>query len=80
MPSTPPVPAPAPAQANDSDGILRARQLFEDNNTKRLVRDNRAEDWTPTEVSRKYKMFERLDPDFYAAVRVRYPLPNDTAD
>ncbi|KAK3279897.1 hypothetical protein CYMTET_12239 [Cymbomonas tetramitiformis] len=30
---------------------------------QRLVRDNRAEDWTPTEMSRKYKMFERLDPD-----------------
>ncbi|KAK3257727.1 hypothetical protein CYMTET_33198, partial [Cymbomonas tetramitiformis] len=36
-----------------------------------------AEDWTPTETSRKYKMFERLDPDFYAAVRVRYPMSND---
>ncbi|KAK3256602.1 hypothetical protein CYMTET_34269 [Cymbomonas tetramitiformis] len=34
---------------------------------QRLVRDNRAEDWTPTKTSRKYKMFERLDPDFYAA-------------
>ncbi|KAK3239763.1 hypothetical protein CYMTET_50332 [Cymbomonas tetramitiformis] len=43
----------------------------------KLVRDNQAEDWTPTEMSRKYKMFERLDPDFYAAVRVRHPMPND---
>ncbi|KAK3236920.1 hypothetical protein CYMTET_52969 [Cymbomonas tetramitiformis] len=93
------------SEANDSDGILWARQLFEDNNAKnefsyagldlasfefddltkggipktrvRFWRrsrgscaTNRAEDWTPTEVSRKYKMFERLDPDFYAAVRL----------
>ncbi|KAK3275839.1 hypothetical protein CYMTET_16051 [Cymbomonas tetramitiformis] len=43
---------------------------------QRLVRDNRDEDWTPTKTSRKYKMFERLDPD-YAAARVRYPMPND---
>ncbi|KAK3240926.1 hypothetical protein CYMTET_49270 [Cymbomonas tetramitiformis] len=35
---------------------------------QRLVRDIRSEDWTPTEMSRKYKLFERLDPDFYAAV------------
>ncbi|KAK3276196.1 hypothetical protein CYMTET_15713 [Cymbomonas tetramitiformis] len=33
-PSTPPLPVPAAARANDSDGILRARQLFEDNNAK----------------------------------------------
>ncbi|KAK3233424.1 hypothetical protein CYMTET_56285 [Cymbomonas tetramitiformis] len=44
---------------------------------QRLVRDNRSEDWTPTESRRKYKLYERLDPDFYAAVRVRYPMPAD---
>ncbi|KAK3232763.1 hypothetical protein CYMTET_56902 [Cymbomonas tetramitiformis] len=43
----------------------------------RLVRDNRSEDWTPTESTRKYKLHERLDPEFYAAVRVRYPMPAD---
>ncbi|KAK3283731.1 hypothetical protein CYMTET_8591 [Cymbomonas tetramitiformis] len=42
---------------------------------QRLVRDNRSEDWTPTESTRKYKLYERLDPEFYAAVRVRYPMP-----
>ncbi|KAK3273741.1 hypothetical protein CYMTET_18033 [Cymbomonas tetramitiformis] len=42
---------------------------------QRLVRDNRSEDWTPTESTRKYRLYERLDPDFYAAVRVRYPMP-----
>ncbi|KAK3284430.1 hypothetical protein CYMTET_7931 [Cymbomonas tetramitiformis] len=31
---------------------------------QRLVRDNRSEDWTPTETSRTYKLFERLDPEF----------------
>ncbi|KAK3283625.1 hypothetical protein CYMTET_8711 [Cymbomonas tetramitiformis] len=44
---------------------------------QRLARDNRSEDWTPTEMPRKYKLFERLDPEFYAAVRVRYPMPAD---
>ncbi|KAK3240549.1 hypothetical protein CYMTET_49619 [Cymbomonas tetramitiformis] len=34
---------------------------------QRRVRDNRSEDWPPTEMPRKYKLFERLDPDFYAA-------------
>ncbi|KAK3239518.1 hypothetical protein CYMTET_50562 [Cymbomonas tetramitiformis] len=43
----------------------------------RLVRDNRSEDWTPTESTRKYKLYERLDPEFYAAARVRYPMPAD---
>ncbi|KAK3255791.1 hypothetical protein CYMTET_35047 [Cymbomonas tetramitiformis] len=33
-PSTPPVPVPAAAHANGSDGILRARQLFEENDAK----------------------------------------------
>ncbi|KAK3270995.1 hypothetical protein CYMTET_20629, partial [Cymbomonas tetramitiformis] len=33
-PSTPPEPVPAPAQANDSAGIIQARQLFEENNSK----------------------------------------------
>ncbi|KAK3241413.1 hypothetical protein CYMTET_48819 [Cymbomonas tetramitiformis] len=45
-----------------------------------VLRDNRSEDWTPTEPSRKYKLFERLDPEFYAAVRVRYrPMDNRRA-
>ncbi|KAK3242709.1 hypothetical protein CYMTET_47613 [Cymbomonas tetramitiformis] len=171
-PSTPPVPVPAAPHANDSDGILRARRLFEENVAKvsaidakgghrqwakavrelslggkdqyfeaakdsekpskivvvlkhefssagldlssfdfddltkavipkvnellhfkrsisnfdtpltrvdprpllareqRLVRDNRSEDWTPTESSRKYKLHERLDPAFYVAAEL----------
>ncbi|KAK3270998.1 hypothetical protein CYMTET_20632 [Cymbomonas tetramitiformis] len=36
-PSTPPEPVPAPAQANDSAGIIQARQLFEENNSKVAV-------------------------------------------
>ncbi|KAK3270490.1 hypothetical protein CYMTET_21116 [Cymbomonas tetramitiformis] len=35
---------------------------------KRLARDNRAVDWTPSEEARKYKILERLDSDLYAAV------------
>ncbi|KAK3261688.1 hypothetical protein CYMTET_29417 [Cymbomonas tetramitiformis] len=35
----------------------------------RLVRDNRAADWTPAKETGKHKMLEILDPDFYAAVR-----------
>jgi len=31
----------------------------------------------PTEETRKHKMLEGLDPDFYAAVRVRYRTPLD---
>ncbi|KAK3235054.1 hypothetical protein CYMTET_54726 [Cymbomonas tetramitiformis] len=144
-PSTPPIPVPATPHADDSVGVLQARQLFKENVAKaqelpdvsdivktdstaehfllrtdlvsdgdgrralldlskgcvppgvrqtlqeehsqlryparvdprpllareqRLVRDNRSEDWTPTEMSRKYKLFERLDPDFYAAAEL----------
>ncbi|KAK3237775.1 hypothetical protein CYMTET_52176 [Cymbomonas tetramitiformis] len=36
---------------------------------QRLVRDNKASDWTPTEATRKLSMYTRLDPTFYAAVK-----------
>ncbi|KAK3284283.1 hypothetical protein CYMTET_8056 [Cymbomonas tetramitiformis] len=44
---------------------------------QRLVRDNRASDWTPTEATRKLSLYTRLDPVFYAAVKVRYPMAAD---
>eukprot|EP00854_Cymbomonas_tetramitiformis_P006450 gene6450-biopygen6492 len=40
---------------------------------QRLVRENRAADWTPTATTRKQQLWESLDPEFYAAIRVRYP-------
>ncbi|KAK3273427.1 hypothetical protein CYMTET_18334 [Cymbomonas tetramitiformis] len=36
---------------------------------QRLVRDNKASDWTPTEATRKLSLYTRLDPAFYAAVK-----------
>ncbi|KAK3270120.1 hypothetical protein CYMTET_21460 [Cymbomonas tetramitiformis] len=33
----------------------------------RLVRDNRADDWRPTETSRRRQLYDRLVPDFYLA-------------
>ncbi|KAK3246961.1 hypothetical protein CYMTET_43527 [Cymbomonas tetramitiformis] len=37
---------------------------------QRLVRDNRASDWTPpTEATRKLSLHTRLDPAFYAAIK-----------
>ncbi|KAK3253903.1 hypothetical protein CYMTET_36866 [Cymbomonas tetramitiformis] len=44
---------------------------------QRLVRDNRAPDWRPTDETRKLSLYNRLDPVFYAAVKVRYPLAGD---
>ncbi|KAK3289196.1 hypothetical protein CYMTET_3357 [Cymbomonas tetramitiformis] len=44
---------------------------------QRLVRDNRTSDWTPTEATRKLSLYTRLDPMFYAAVKVRYPMAAD---
>ncbi|KAK3241615.1 hypothetical protein CYMTET_48636 [Cymbomonas tetramitiformis] len=44
---------------------------------QRLVRDNRAPDWQPTDETRKLSLYNRLDPIFYAAVKVRYPLAGD---
>ncbi|KAK3253061.1 hypothetical protein CYMTET_37671 [Cymbomonas tetramitiformis] len=38
---------------------------------QRLVRDNKASDWTPTEATRKLSLYTRLDPTFYAAVKVK---------
>ncbi|KAK3238097.1 hypothetical protein CYMTET_51868 [Cymbomonas tetramitiformis] len=35
---------------------------------QRLVRDNRSEDWTPTEATRMAKIMERIDSTLYAAV------------
>ncbi|KAK3246642.1 hypothetical protein CYMTET_43829 [Cymbomonas tetramitiformis] len=46
---------------------------------QRLVRDNKATDWTPTEETRKLSLYNRLDPVFYTAVKVRYPLAADLA-
>ncbi|KAK3266715.1 hypothetical protein CYMTET_24682, partial [Cymbomonas tetramitiformis] len=46
---------------------------------QRLVRDNKAADWTPTEATRKLSLYSRLDPVFYAAVKVRYPMVADLA-
>ncbi|KAK3249461.1 hypothetical protein CYMTET_41118 [Cymbomonas tetramitiformis] len=46
---------------------------------QRLVRDNRASGWTPTEATRKLSLYTRLDPAFYAAVKVRYPMAADLA-
>ncbi|KAK3233582.1 hypothetical protein CYMTET_56139 [Cymbomonas tetramitiformis] len=40
---------------------------------QQLVRENRAADWNLTATTRKQQLWESLDPDFYAAVRVRYP-------
>ncbi|KAK3275000.1 hypothetical protein CYMTET_16851 [Cymbomonas tetramitiformis] len=36
----------------------------------RLVRENRAADWRPTEATRRQQLFDRLDPDFYRASEV----------
>ncbi|KAK3242209.1 hypothetical protein CYMTET_48080 [Cymbomonas tetramitiformis] len=41
---------------------------------QRLVRDNRAPDWRPTDETRKRSLYNHIDPIFYAAVKVRYPL------
>ncbi|KAK3242731.1 hypothetical protein CYMTET_47580 [Cymbomonas tetramitiformis] len=46
---------------------------------QRLVRDNKATDWTPTEETNKLSLYNRLDPVFYTAVKVRYPLAADLA-
>ncbi|KAK3239090.1 hypothetical protein CYMTET_50951 [Cymbomonas tetramitiformis] len=40
---------------------------------QRLVRDNKATDWTPTEETRKLSLYNRLDPVFYTAVNAYYP-------
>ncbi|KAK3272830.1 hypothetical protein CYMTET_18897 [Cymbomonas tetramitiformis] len=44
---------------------------------QRLVRENRVADWTPTELTRKEQLYASLDPEFYAAFRVRYPRFSD---
>ncbi|KAK3241521.1 hypothetical protein CYMTET_48718 [Cymbomonas tetramitiformis] len=46
---------------------------------QRLVRENRAEDWSPTAATRKAQLWESLDPVFYAAVKVRYLRLQDVA-
>ncbi|KAK3236909.1 hypothetical protein CYMTET_52978 [Cymbomonas tetramitiformis] len=46
---------------------------------QRLVREKRAEDWTPTAATRKAQLWESLDPVFYSAVKVRYPRLQDLA-
>ncbi|KAK3243155.1 hypothetical protein CYMTET_47188 [Cymbomonas tetramitiformis] len=33
-----------------------------------LLRENQVTDWTPTEETRRAKLFDRLDPDFYAGI------------
>ncbi|KAK3248322.1 hypothetical protein CYMTET_42210 [Cymbomonas tetramitiformis] len=45
----------------------------------RLVRENWALDWRPTEQTRKQQLFDRLDPEFYRAALDRYPMPSDLA-
>ncbi|KAK3234075.1 hypothetical protein CYMTET_55666 [Cymbomonas tetramitiformis] len=44
---------------------------------QRLVRENRAENWTPTAATRKAQLWESLDPVFYAAVKVKFPRLQD---
>ncbi|KAK3274180.1 hypothetical protein CYMTET_17625 [Cymbomonas tetramitiformis] len=39
----------------------------------------RRSDWTSTEATRKLSLYNRLDPVFYAAVKVRYPMVADLA-
>ncbi|KAK3240910.1 hypothetical protein CYMTET_49285 [Cymbomonas tetramitiformis] len=46
---------------------------------QRLVRDDKATDWTPTETTMELSLYSRLDPVFYAAVKVRYPMVADLA-
>ncbi|KAK3247265.1 hypothetical protein CYMTET_43235 [Cymbomonas tetramitiformis] len=43
----------------------------------RLVCENRAADWQPTEATRRQQLFDRLNPDFYRAVRDHYSLLAD---
>ncbi|KAK3272696.1 hypothetical protein CYMTET_19023 [Cymbomonas tetramitiformis] len=41
---------------------------------RRLVHENRAADWTPTELARKEQLYSSLKPEFYAAVRQQADL------
>ncbi|KAK3270510.1 hypothetical protein CYMTET_21094 [Cymbomonas tetramitiformis] len=41
----------------------------------KLCKDNQAEDWKPTEVTRRQQLYKHLDPDFYKGIFDRYPLP-----
>ncbi|KAK3263604.1 hypothetical protein CYMTET_27603 [Cymbomonas tetramitiformis] len=43
---------------------------------QKLARENTAPDWRP-EATGKQQVYDCLDPDFYHAVRVRYPMPCD---
>ncbi|KAK3276221.1 hypothetical protein CYMTET_15688 [Cymbomonas tetramitiformis] len=45
----------------------------------RLVRENQTADWTPTEETRRAKLSERLDPDFYAGTIDKYFMPDELA-
>eukprot|EP00854_Cymbomonas_tetramitiformis_P013309 gene13309-biopygen13697 len=54
----------------DSQPVLAKEQ--------RLVRDNKASDWTPAETTRKPSLYNRLDPAFYVAAKVILPLVNLT--
>ncbi|KAK3243394.1 hypothetical protein CYMTET_46950 [Cymbomonas tetramitiformis] len=44
---------------------------------QRLVRENRAPDWHPSEATRKEQLIERLDPDFYKSVVDSYAEAED---
>ncbi|KAK3247899.1 hypothetical protein CYMTET_42617 [Cymbomonas tetramitiformis] len=44
---------------------------------QRLVRENKAADWTPTAATRKAQFWESLDPMFYTAVKVKYQWLQD---
>ncbi|KAK3249253.1 hypothetical protein CYMTET_3829 [Cymbomonas tetramitiformis] len=44
---------------------------------RKLVHENMAPDWRPTDATRKTHFYESLDPDFFSAVHVRHPMPFD---
>ncbi|KAK3239135.1 hypothetical protein CYMTET_50917, partial [Cymbomonas tetramitiformis] len=56
-------------------GYLLGTHDVSDRDGRRALADlvKGAADWTPTATTRKQQLWESLDPDFYAAIRVRYP-------
>ncbi|KAK3267979.1 hypothetical protein CYMTET_23494 [Cymbomonas tetramitiformis] len=67
--------------AADRDGrralVDLIKGLFSDHREQRLVRENRAADWTPTAATRKAQLWENLDPVFCVAVKVNCPRLQD---
>ncbi|KAK3275532.1 hypothetical protein CYMTET_16342 [Cymbomonas tetramitiformis] len=45
----------------------------------RLVRENLAPDWTPTEETRRKQLYDRLDVDFYRGIVDKYAMPDALA-